>query len=289
MIRRFGTLFFLLALLLCSTAQAEVGIPKLTQRVTDLTATLDAAQIQALNARLAAFESGKGSQIAVLMLPSTQPETIDQYSIRVAESWKLGRKGVDDGVLLLIAKDDHRVRIEAGYGLEGALNDATSKRIVSEVITPYFKRGEYYPGIDAGVTAIIKVVEGEPLPPAQDTSAQSGSEADVPGQLLVTGFVIFMMGNILLRQMMGKLPSGLIVGGVIGVLTWVMMLSLAWAIATALAAFVFSLIFGLSGRGLYFPSGGGSGGGWGDGGGFGGGGFSGGGGGFGGGGASGGW
>ncbi len=96
--------------------------------------------------KLAAFESGKGSQIAVLMLPTTQPETIEQFGIRVAEAWKLGRKGVDDGVLLLVAKDDHRLRIEVGYGLEGALNDATSKRIVSEVISPYFKRGEFYAG-----------------------------------------------------------------------------------------------------------------------------------------------
>ena len=136
-----------------------------TQRVTDLTSTLDAGQIQALEAKLAAFESRKGSQIAVLLVPSTQPETIEQYGIRVVDSWKLGRKGVDDGVLLLIAKDDRKLRIEVGYGLEGALNDATAKRIVSEIIGPDFKRGEFYAGIDAGVDAIIKVVEGEPLPP----------------------------------------------------------------------------------------------------------------------------
>ncbi len=115
---------------------------------------------------------GKGSQIAVLMLPTTQPETIDQFGIRVVEAWKLGRKGVDDGVLLLVAKDDRKLRIEVGYGLEGALNDATAKRIVAEIIAPYFKRGEFYAGIDAGVSAIIKVIDGEPLPPpAQRTSA----------------------------------------------------------------------------------------------------------------------
>ena len=282
----------LLALLLCGTAQAEIAVPVLNQRVTDLTSTLDTTQIQALNARLAAFESGKGSQIAVLLVPTTQPEAIEQFGIRVAEAWKLGRKGVDDGVLLLIAKDDHKLRIEVGYGLEGVLNDATSKRIVSEIISPYFKRGEFYPGIDAGVSAIIKVVEGEPLPPPprRESSNTSGNGSDSFGNLIGTGFIIFMIGNIILRQLLGRLPSGLIVGGLIGGLVWVTLVSLVWAVAAALVAFVFSLLFGLPGRGSSFPSSWGGGGGWGSGGGgFGGGGFSGGGGGFGGGGASGGW
>jgi len=291
---RLWTRFVLLALLLCGTAQAEVAVPPLKQRVTDLTNTLEAPQIQALDTRLAAFESGKGSQIAVLLLPTTEPETIEEFGIRVAESWKLGRKGVDDGVLLLVAKDDRKLRIEVGYGLEGALNDATAKRIVSEVITPYFKRGEFYPGIDAGVSAIIKVVEGEPLPaPVQYSATYNG---DVEGSfeiVLGTAFMIFMVGNIILRQLLGRLPSGLIVGGLIGALAWVMLLSLFWAIAAALVAFLFSLIFGASGLGSHFPSGwsgGGGRGGWGGGGGgFGGGGFGGGGGSFGGGGASGGW
>src|SRR5664279_2871242 len=137
--KRLWTRLLLLALLLCGTAQAEVAVPALKERVTDLTSTLDAGQKQLLESKLSAFESGKGSQIAVLIVPTTQPETIDQYGIRVVEAWKLGRKGVDDGVLLLIAKDDRKLRIEVGYGLEGALNDATAKRIVAEVIWPYFK------------------------------------------------------------------------------------------------------------------------------------------------------
>jgi uncharacterized protein len=295
--KRLWAQFLLPALLLCGTAQAEVAVPPLKQRVTDLTATLDTSQVQALDARLAAFESGKGSQIAVLLLPTTQPETIEQFGIRVADSWKLGRKGVDDGVLLLIATDDRKLRIEVGYGLEGALNDATSKRIVSEIITPYFKRGEFYSGIDAGVGAIIKVIEGEPLPPpAQRSSTSPGGEGDGFESFLGAGFVIFMLGNIILRQLLGRLPSGLIVGGVIGALAWVMLLSLAWAVAAGIVALLFSLIFGSSGLGSHFPSGwsGSSRGGWGGRGGFGrggfgGGGFGGGGGSFGGGGASGGW
>ncbi|MDD5058364.1 MAG: YgcG family protein [Sideroxydans sp.] len=289
--KRLCTQLLLFALLLCGTAQAEVTVPKLTQRVTDLTATLDAAQTQALDARLAAFGTGKGSQIAVLIVPTTKPEEIEQFSIRVAEAWKQGRKGVDDGVLLLIAKDDRKLRIEVGYGLEGALNDATAKRIVAEVITPYFKRGEFYAGIDAGVTSIIKVVEGEPLPPPAQSSSSgnANSDSDKLGNVFGIAFIIFMFGNIILRQMLGRLPSGLIVGGLIGGLVWITLLSAAWAAGIAFLAFVFSLIFGMSGRGSSFPSGwgGGGGGGWGSGGG--GGGFSGGGGGFGGGGASGGW
>lgn len=288
--RHLWTRLLLLALLLSGTAHAEVAVPSLAHRVTDLTSTLDAAQTQALEAKLAAFEARKGSQIAVLLVPSTQPETIEQFGIRVVDAWKLGRKGVDDGVLLLIAKNDRKLRIEVGYGLEGALNDATSKRIVAEIIGPDFKRGEFYAGIDAGVDAIIKVVDGEPLPaPAQRGATQSGNGSDNFGQLLGTGFVIFMLGNIILRQLLGRLPSGLIVGGVIGVLAWVMLLSVGLAVAAGLVAFVLSLLFGLGGGGSSFPPGFGGmgGGGWGGGGG--GGGFSGGGGGFGGGGASGDW
>src|SRR5574340_257920 len=149
-----GARVILLALLLTGAAQAEVAVPPLATRVTDLTATLDAQQIQTLQARLAAFEAKKGAQLAVLLIPTTQPETIEQFGMRVAEAWKLGRKGVDDGALLLVAKDDRALRIEVGYGLEGALNDATAKRIIAEIITPFFRRGEFYAGIDAGTAAM---------------------------------------------------------------------------------------------------------------------------------------
>jgi len=286
--KQFWWLGLLLASFLTGTVQAEVAIPILQQRVTDLTATLDPAQVQGLDARLAAFEKGKGSQIAVLILPTTQPETIDQFSIRVAEVWKLGRKGVDDGVLLLIAKDDRKLRIEVGYGLEGALNDATAKRIVAEIISPAFKQGDFYGGIDAGVNAIIKVIEGEPLPlPAQQSAAQSAG-TDSLGNLLGVGFVIVLMGNLILRQLLGRLPSGLIVGGLIGGMAWLTFLSLGAALLIGLVAFVFSLMFGLNSTVSSMQRGwhsGGSGN-WGGscGGGFGGGGGS-----FGGGGASGGW
>lgn len=157
--------FVLHALLLCGTAHAEVSFPQWTQPVIDLTGTLDQGQIQVLNEKLAAFEARKGSQIGVLMLPTTQPETIEQLGIRVFDEWKLGRKGVDDGVLLLVAKDDDKWRIEVGYGLEGSLTDAAATRIARDVIFPHFKRRDYYAGIDAGVAEITRIIDSETLPP----------------------------------------------------------------------------------------------------------------------------
>src|SRR5450432_1295213 len=147
-------------------AHADVAVPALKSRVTDLTGTLTVEQTGALEQRLAAFEAKKGSQIAVLMLASTKPEEIEQFSIRVAEAWKIGRKGTDDGLILVIAKDDRRLRIEVGYGLEGAIPDAVAKRVISETITPRFKAGDYYGGVSAGVDQLIKLVDGEKLPPA---------------------------------------------------------------------------------------------------------------------------
>jgi len=272
---------FLLALLLCGAAQAEVPVPPLSARVTDLTATLDAQQKQALEARLAAFEKNKGAQLAVLLVPTTQPETIEQFALRVAEAWKLGRKGVDDGALLLVAKDDRALRIEVGYGLEGALNDATAKRIIAEIITPFFKRGEFYAGIDAGTAAMMRVIEGEPLPPPQRAAA-SGSY-DIESLLFIAFGLVVVVGG-MLRALLGRFPAALLMGGGLGLLAWLVAASLFAALLVGVMAFLFVLLGG-SGRGL----GGHSRGGFGHGGFGGGGGFSGGGGGFGGGGASGRW
>src|SRR5262245_41043112 len=146
-------------------AAAEAPVPPLKSRVTDLTATLTPDQRAALEAKLATFETKKGAQVAVLIVPTTQPEAIEQYSIRVAEQWKLGRKRVDDGAILVIAKNDRKLRIEVGRGLEGAIPDAIAKRIVSDVIAPRFREGDFYGGITAGVDRILRTIEGEPLPP----------------------------------------------------------------------------------------------------------------------------
>jgi uncharacterized protein len=276
----------LLALLLSGAAQAEVPqdevkVPPLTQRVTDLTATLDAQQVQTLEVQLAEFEKAKGAQLAVLIVPTTKPEAIEQFGIRVAEAWKLGRKGVDDGALLLIAKEDRTLRIEVGYGLEGALNDATANRIIDEIIVPYFKRGEFYAGIDSGTRAMMQVIEGEPLPQPRRTSASG--KFDIESMLFIAFGLVVVVGG-MLRALLGRFPAALLMGGALAVLAWIIVAQLVIALLVGLMAFVFVLLGG-SGRGF----GGYGGGGFGGGGYGGGGGFSGGGGGFGGGGASGRW
>lgn len=270
----------LFALLLSGAAHAEVVLPPLTQRVTDLTSTLDAAQIQTLESRLAEFEKNKGAQLAVLIVPTTQPEAIEQFGIRVVEAWKLGRKGVDDGALLIVAKDDRTLRIEVGYGLEGALNDATAHRIVDEVIVPRFKRSEFYPGIESGLAAMMQVVNGEPLP--QPKRAAASGKYDIESMLFVAFGLVVVVGG-MLRALLGRFPAALLMGGALGVLAWLTVAPLLIAVLAGAAAFIFVLLGGGRGFGGYGGLGGGSGS-------FGGGGgFSGGGGGFGGGGASGRW
>ena len=269
----------LLALLFCGAAHAEVAVPPLTQRVTDLTATLDAQQTQTLESRLAEFEANKGAQLAVLIVPTTQPESIEQFGIRVVEAWKLGRKGVDDGALLLVAKDDRTLRIEVGYGLEGALNDATAHRIVDEIIVPRFKLGEFYAGIESGTAAMMQVINGEPLPPPKRAAASG--KYDIESLLFIAFGLVVVVGG-MLRALLGRFPAAALVGGGLGALAWFTVAPLLVALLVGLMAFVFVLLGG-GGRGF-----GGYGGGFGRGG-SGGGGFSGGGGGFGGGGASGRW
>ncbi|MBI4938123.1 MAG: YgcG family protein [Nitrosomonadales bacterium] len=276
----------LLALLLAGTAQAEIAVPPLAQRVTDLTATLDAGQTQTLESRLAAFEAKKGAQIAVLIVPTTQPETIEQYAIRVAETWKLGRKGVDDGALLLVARDDRSLRIEVGYGLEGALNDAAAKRIVAETIAPEFRRGDFYGGIAAGIAQMIAVIEGEPLPAPRNRSDSSASYGNLESLLLI-GFMLIVVAGGVLRALLGRLPAAAIIGFASAFLAWLIIAPLLVAAVVGAIAFFFTLAGGSRSHHGGRLGGGGLGGGLG--GGFGGGGFSGGGGGFGGGGASGRW
>ncbi|MBI4191782.1 MAG: YgcG family protein [Betaproteobacteria bacterium] len=275
------TLLAACALFAASLAIADIAIPPLKSRITDLTSTLSGDQRAALERTLAAFEARKGSQIAVLMVPTTQPETVEQYAVRVEETWKLGRKGIDDGVLMVVAKDDRKLWIEVGYGLEGVLNDATAKRLIEEEIVPRFKQGDFYGGINAGVERIIKVVDGEPLPPPKGRRPQTGG-TDFE-TLLIFGFIlVFVVGGIL-RAIFGRFIGAGIISAVAGFLAWTMAGTLLVAIIVAIIAFGFSLLGGTRG-------GWSSGGGFSGGGGFGGGGgFSGGGGGSGGGGAGGSW
>ncbi len=278
-------LTFLLVAAAC--AYADVAVPPLKTRVTDLTGTLSSQQQATLEQTLAEFEKRKGSQIAVLILPTTQPDSVEQYAVRVEEAWKLGRKGIDDSALLVIAKDDRKLRIEVGYGLEGVLNDATAKRIIADDITPRFKQGDFYGGISAGVERMIKVIDGEPLPPPKAASAQHAERGFDFNTLLVIGFIlVFVVGGVL-RAIFGRFLGAGIVGGIAGFLAWTLGGALFIGIIASVIAFIFSLMGGGSRGG--WGGGGFGGGGFSSGGGFGGGGFSGGGGGSGGGGSSGSW
>ncbi len=259
-------------------AQPPVAVPALTGRVVDLVNSLSSEQKQSLEARLQAFEQRKGSQIAVLIIAKTQPETIEQYTIRVAEQWQLGRKRVDDGAILLVAKEERALRIEVGYGLEGALSDAICKRIIDEQILPRFRQDDFYGGISAGVDAMMRVVDGEALPPPFSDTQSLGAIGALP---LV--FIAAIIMGALMRKLFGRGKGALITAGALGLIVWFMTGLLLFALFSALMGFVLTL----SG----FRALGGWRGGGGDGGdgGRGGGGFRGGGGGFGGGGASGRW
>ena len=238
-------------------------MPHLSRRVTDLTATLGADQVSALENKLAAFEAQKGSQIAVLIVPTTQPEDIAQFGIRVAEQWKIGREKVDDGVILIVAKDDRKLRLEVGYGLEGAIPDAIAKRVIAETITPYFKAGDFYGGIDAGVQQLMRLIEGEPLPPP---SASGSGGGDGP-------FVMLIIGGIVAGWLLSLLMSRPAAGGIAALGSG--------AVGAMLLGFtpvlLFIAVFVFAGVATGFRRGGGwsSGGGFGRGGGFGGGGASG--------------
>ncbi|HET6546118.1 MAG TPA: TPM domain-containing protein [Rhodanobacteraceae bacterium] len=245
-------------------------IPDLHARVTDLTGTLDAQQVRTLDGELAALEQRKGAQIGVLMVPTTAPEDIAAYAIRVFDRWKLGRQGIDDGALLLVAKDDHRVRIEVARGLEGAIPDAAAARIIREYITPRFRAGDFYGGIHDATVALAKLVDGEPLPPPL---TEDHDRRPMNGGVLNAALVGLFIG-LWLRSAFGRLPkpprAGL-VGLVSGGLAWL----ISGVIPLGIGIGVIGLLMGwIGGSGGAFANRGGFGG-WG-GGGFGGGGFGGG-------------
>jgi uncharacterized protein len=273
-----------------ASAQGLQPIPKLEARVTDLTGTLTAAQQSELEQKLADFEARKGAQIAVLIVPTTHPEEIEQYSIRVVEQWRLGRKKVDDGVLLIVAKNDRRVRIEVGYGLEGALPDAIANRIITETIRPLFAQNDFYGGISAGVDQITRVVAGEALP-EPDHAWRGGGSRRISGFLPFL-IVAVLVGSSVLRAVLGRPLGAAVTGGIAGLLVWFLAGLIGAAVLASIGAFVFSLLAGMNGGSRWSSLGRGGGlGGWGGGmgGSMGGGGFGGGGGGFGGGGSSGSW
>lgn len=273
---------WLLLALLCGAlpgvADTLVAIPPLHSHVTDLSGVLSGAEREALEAKLQAFEAAKGAQLAVLILPGTAPETIEQFGIRVAEAWRLGRAGVDDGLLLLVATQERTLRIEVGYGLEGIVPDVVARRVIDETIVPRFARGELAAGIEAGVQQLMRLIEGEALPPP---SVHDGKLQQLPAQLPFL-FVAFLGVASWWRRILGPFLAACLAGGAMALTVWWLAGTLAIALFVGLLVFVFALLPSTASPGRWQGGGSRSGG-------FGGGGFSGGGGGFGGGGASGRW
>lgn len=303
MARAFGRLLAgAAALLLAIAALAQesadpIAVPKLAARVTDLTGTLATAEREALEAKLKAFEDARGSQVTVLLVPSIGPEAIEEFAGRVTDAWALGRKGVDDGVLFVISTQERKMRIHTGRGVQGTLTDALSKRIVAELVAPRFRSGDFAGGIEGGVDAIIKAIEGEELPlPARKPAGGKVDTLSSYSNFLMLGFFLVPVVAMVLRSLFGRLLGAGATSGLAGAAGWLVFGSIAFGLVAALLAFVLTLFSGASmargaGRGGGW-GGGFPGGGWGGGGGGswgGGGGFSGGGGGFDGGGASGGW
>lgn len=270
---RYGLGFFLL--LFGMMTWAVVGVPELSRRVTDLTATLSSEQAAELENKLAAFEAKKGSQIAVLMVPTTGSKDIAEFGIEVADLSQIGRKGIDDGVILIVAKDDRTLRLEVGYGLEGVIPDAVAKRVIAETITPYFKGGDYAGGINAGVSQLMALIDGEALPGPSESPVSKQNEG---------GFMFIVLGGLVagftLSVIMGRVMAGMLAGLGSGAVA-ALMLGLGFSVALFIGLMVF-LIVGVrtmggrgwtNGGGFGGSSGGGS---WGGGGGrFGGGGASG--------------
>jgi uncharacterized protein len=280
-------------------AQDVQAIPALTSHVVDNTGLLDAGQQASIEAKLAALEKAKGSQVVVLIVPTTQPEDISSYANRVGNAWKIGRKNVGDGVLFVVAVKDHQMRIEVAKTLEGAIPDLAAKRIITNAVTPRFKAGDYAGGISAGVDQLSARIKGEALPEVSDSANSSGN---LPGGFDWMDLAIFLffavpIGGAIAKSIFGQKLGSLITGGAVGTIAFMATTSLVLAGIAGVVALLFALFSGLSGgssgrsgglgRGGYGGGGfgGGSYGGGGGGGGF----SSGGGGDFGGGGASGSW
>ena len=284
----------LLGLLLFSPSQVTaLEVPALTARVNDYAAILSPSTAQQLEGALKAFEADQSTQIVVLTIPSLEGEVLEEFAIRVAEQWKIGRKGLDNGAILLIARNERKLRIEVGYGLEGSLTDLISGRIIREVIVPQFKQGNFDQGVIDGVSAIMAAVQGEfSAADIQQSAAQQ--PADTQGFLVMLVAIIFFIGKVFGRSK----PLAAAIGGVVAPLLGLVILGGKWLIIAALipagiiGGLIASIFAATAGSARSFRrSGHYLGGGFGGFGGFGGsgGGFGGGGGGFGGGGASGGW
>jgi uncharacterized protein len=284
-----------LLLLLFGSAVAQVAVPELRGPVTDLTGTLTTEQIASLDRQMRDLQARKGNYMAILLVPTTQQEPIEQFSLRVAEAWKLRRAGVNDGLLIVVAKQDRAVRIEVDYGLEGAVPDVLANRIIEQVIAPRFRAGDYFGGLQQAIERLTALIEGEPLPAPE---AQRAPAVQGIGSLLPVLLMVVLVGGGILRRMLGTFGGASVTAGLAAAIVWFLTSTLIIAIGAAVIAFVIALLGGGGGGGWASGGrrgwGGWTGGSWGGGGGWSGGGGGGGwggggGGGWGGGGASGRW
>ena len=240
--RRAFAMLALCGLLAAGVAVATVPVPPPTGRVVDLTGTLSGATVARVERQLAAFDARQHARLAVLMVATTRPENIADFAVRVADAWKLDRPGVGDGAILIIAKNDHRVRIEVGSGLEGALSDALATRIVMDTIAPHFHAGDFDGGVEAGVSRMIAVIDGEPLPPP-DRRWTIGRERG-PRGLLPLLMIVVLIGAGVLHALIGRLPGSIAAGGLVGALAWSSSHRLLVGVGAGVLAFGYALLLG---------------------------------------------
>jgi uncharacterized protein len=250
MLRQLWLLLLLAAVALGAAAQPLVAVPPLSERVIDLTGTLTAVESQNLIAKLAAFEAEAGPQIVVLMVPTTQPEDIASFAQRVGEAWKIGRRDVGDGVLVVVAKNDRKLWIAPAKALEGAVPDLAARKIIAEVISPRFKTGDFAGGISAGVDQLISRIKGEnlPAPTARDRSRSSGDFGFAPLELLLFAFVALPILATVLRSIFGRGLGSLAAGAAGGGIAWFVTQSLLFAGIGGVIGFVLALLGGLGSR-----------------------------------------
>ena len=232
---------------------AQTGVlpvPALTARVIDQTGSLSATDKAALEAKLAAYEQNKGSQIVVLMVPTTQPEDIAAYAHRVASDWKIGRRDVGDGVLLIVAKDDRRMRIEVARALEGALPDLAVARILDHTLQPQFRQNQYAAGIDAALDQIMRAIDGEKLAPVgADTTGRGKSQEVDWGLILVIVVMTSLAGGGLLKSFLGRILGSIITSALTGGLVFGLTGFALMAAMAAIASFFIALFVGLGDSG----------------------------------------
>lgn len=235
---------WLLGLLAVLTAWAQLAVPALSGHVVDTTASLSATGRQQLDDRLAAFEQQRGTQMVVLLVPTTQPEDIASYANRVANTWKIGRREIGDGLLLIVALNDRKVRIEVAKTLEGAIPDLAAKRIIDGAITPAFKQGDYLAGLNAGVDQLMARVTGENLPLPSVAQTHHGGDGFQWMDLLVFLFFVVPVVGAVARRVLGSLAGSVATGALIGVIAFVVTASLLVALPAALVGMVLTLLFG---------------------------------------------